>query len=356
MKYCLYVREDLALLKDDFFNRKDLNGMKSDTYMYKDLKLYLASKGIDLNTQLINKPEESDVIICLNETDHFVNYKRQKINKRIVLILTEPPVYNSIDWSKERHAFFDKIFSYDSDLLDRDASKYIHVNFPIDFDLAENVSFPDENAFTKKKLASLVAGAISITQPPEELKSLLFERYKILKWYNSNDPTALDFYSRISPVEKFKYFRGAGLLNKINTTISENIAPILFNKRIAKIYKGAIPSLNKNEVLGTYKFNFCLENSHGIKGLISEKIFDCFAGQTIPVYYGAPDIERYIPKNCFIQYTDFKSITELNMFLKKMDHKTYLQYIMNGNNFLKTAKTIFSTETFVQKLFNEIKL
>jgi hypothetical protein len=356
MKYCLFVREDLAVLKNDFFDKEDLNGMKSDTYMYKELRLFLSNAGIDLNTQYTNKPEESDVIICLNETGFFMNYKRQKVNKLIVLILTEPPVYNAIDWTTERHTCFDKVFSYDSDLLLRDPIKYIHINFPIDLNFVTASPLPKENEFNKKLLSSLVAGAISITEASPEKKSLLFERYKILKWYNKNDPSSLHFYSRTSPLNKFEYFRGASLINKINSKITSGIAKILFKNRIAKVYKGSIPSLSKNEVLSNYKFNFCLENSSGIKGLISEKIFDCFIGRTIPVYLGAPDIEQYIPKKCFILYSDFKNLNELNNFLKQMNYKTYIQYLVNADDFLDTAKDIFSTKTFIEKIYKETKL
>ena len=356
MRYCLFVREDLALLKEAFFDDEEINGMKSDTYMYKELKQFLATQKIDLNTQYINKPEEADVIICLNETNYFVTYQRRKINQLIVLILTEPPVYNAVDWTIERHVYFDKVFSYDSDLLKRNSRKYKHINFPINFNFIQNTSLPTEEEFNNKKLSSLVAGAIAITKGASEKKSLLFERYKILKWYSNNSPTSLDFYARINPRNKFEYFRGASFINKINKKITIQIASYLFEKRIAKVYRGAIPSLNKNSTLSNYKFNFCIENSHSIKGLISEKIFDCFMSKTIPIYYGAPDIEQYIPKNCFIAYTDFKNLNDLNIFLNQLNYNAYLQYLINANKFLANADQIFSTKTFVTKVYQEIKL
>ncbi|MBL7919632.1 MAG: hypothetical protein JNJ40_04915 [Bacteroidia bacterium] len=356
MKYCLFVREDLALLKEDFFNSTELNGMKSDTYMYRDLKKYLKEKGIDLNTQLINKPEDCEVVICLNETGFFVNYKRSQTNKLLTLILTEPPVYNFTDWAIERHTYFDKVFTYDSDVVKRDPLKYVHVNFPIDLNYSIINEPISEADFNNKKLSSLVAGAITITHSADSLRSLLFERYKIIKWYNKNHPDDLDFYSRLSPLNKFEHFKGASFINKISVKLTRSIAKILFGKNIAKVYKGAIASLDKNKTLASYKFNFCLENSHGIKGLISEKIFDCFIGRTIPVYYGAPDIEHYIPKKCFILYTDFSSLKDLHSHLLKMDYKTYIQYLESASEFLKTSEKIFSTKTFIDKIYNVIKL
>ena len=354
-KYCLFLREDLAALKDDFFDKEDLHGMKADTYMYKELRNFLRAKGIDLNTQHINKPEESEVIICLNETKYFQTYERNKTNRLILLILTEPPVYNFVDWSEERHAYFDKVLSYDSDLITKNPLKYKQINYPIDLGTSSQNTIPGIEEFNNKKLSSLIAGAFSITKSSPDKKSLLFERYKILKWFHKNHPDALDYFSRANPVEKFKYFRGASLLNHININLSRKIAEKLFDMRIKKVYRGAIPSLDKNLVLAQYKFNFCLENSHGIKGLISEKIFDCFMANTIPIYYGAPDIENYIPKNCFILYSDFKTLENLFVFLKQMDYTTYVHYLESASRFLETAKDVFSTTKFIENISKEIK-
>lgn len=353
-KYCLFLREDLAALKDDFFNKDDLQGMKADTYMYKELRNFLRTKGIDLNTQYINKPEESEVIICLNETEYFLSYKRNKTNRLIVLILTEPPVYNFLDWNEERHVYFDKVLSYDSDLLTKNPLKYKQINYPIDLNTNSSNTYPSETEFKSKKLSSLIAGAFSITTSSPEKKSLLFERYKILKWFHKNRPDELDYFSRANPVEKFKYFRGASLLNRINIKLSSKIAEKLFNKRIQKVYRGSIPSLDKNVVMAQYKFNFCLENSYNIKGLISEKIFDCFMAKTIPIYFGASDIENYIPKSCFVSYSDFKTMGNLYLFLKQMDYTTYLHYLESASRFLETAKDVFSTTKFIETIYKEI--
>lgn len=352
-KFCLFVRQDLADLKNDFFDNEELYGMKSDTYMYRDLRNYYKQNNIDLNTQITNLPEDCEVVICVNETEYFVNYKRSKNNRLLVLILTEPPVYNEMDWKHERHLLFDKVFTYDSDLIESDLTKYIHINYPIDIEFIIKKSYPSEKEFNLKKHACLVASAISITKPPLKHKSLLYERYKILKWYNRYRPNQLDFYSRTNPTIKFKNFRGASLINKISKTGSEKIGKLLFKYSISKVYKGAIPSLNKNSTLSNYKFNYCLENTHSIKGLISEKIFDCFLSQTIPIYLGASDIENYIPKNTYILFSDYKNISDLNHYLTKMEHSTYLQYLKNATNFLLTAHNLFSTQTFVKKIYNE---
>jgi tetratricopeptide (TPR) repeat protein len=42
---------------------------------------------------------------------------------------------------------------------------------------------------------------------------------------------------------------------------------------------------------------------------------------------GTPDIENYVPRECFIDFREFKNFRELNDFLENMDAQTYQTYI-----------------------------
>jgi hypothetical protein len=341
---------------DAFFEAEEFYGMKSDTYMYKALRDVLKREGISLGTQYKNRPEDSDVVICLNETLFFVNYKRSSKNKKLILILTEPPVYNAKDWTVERHVYFDLVLSYDKDLLHRSQNKYHFIHFPIEFQKTTTYVLPSESEFHSKKLVSMVAGAFTITKAPREYNSLLYERYKILKFYNRNYPNLLDFFSRNPPVEKFKHFRGAKIFYTLHEALPRWIGKVLYKSQISSVYRGAIPGTQKQAVLSQYKFNFCLENTHGIKGLISEKIFDCFEAGTVPIYFGAPDIKEHIPENCFIDYGLFTSLKELHVHLKEMNYKTYLCYLKNAHTFLNKGARPFSADEFVNKVCALIKV
>ncbi len=354
-KYCLFVREDLAQKKDDFFSSNELYGMKSDLYMYSDLRKCFARVGIDLNTQYINSPQESEVVLCVNETDYFATYKRTSQNKLVVLILTEPPVYNLKDWNTKRHQLFDKVFTYNSDLVSKNPIKYKFLAYPIDFNVPKNNNYISEQEFLTKKNSCMVASAFAITKGNKQHKSLLYERYKILVWYNKYAPNQLDYFSRTNPKEKFVYYRGASLLNKVSKKIGLKIADYLYSKKIAKLYRGSVPSLNKTDTLANYKFNFCLENSLGVKGYITEKIFDAFFSQTVPIYLGAEDAHHYIPKDCYINYSDFKNIADLHHFLINMNYKRYTEYQVNITHFLNsTAIDFFTVKKFISTLELEI--
>ena len=53
---------------------------------------------------------------------------------------------------------------------------------------------------------------------------------------------------------------------------------------------------------------------------------------------GPPNINKYIPKNCFININDFNSYEELYTHLIRMDESRYLIYIKNIKMFLLSSK------------------
>jgi hypothetical protein len=69
--------------------------------------------------------------------------------------------------------------------------------------------------------------------------------------------------------------------------------------------------------LSSYQFSICYE-SMGIKGFISEKLFDCLMVGTIPIYLGAPDVADRIPEGCFVDRRQFDSYADLHRFIDGM--------------------------------------
>jgi hypothetical protein len=77
---------------------------------------------------------------------------------------------------------------------------------------------------------------------------------------------------------------------------------------IKNAYKG--PCNSKLEILSKYRFSLCYENMP-MEGYVTEKIFDCLYAGTIPVYLGAPDIDRFIPSNAYVDRTQYNNLTDL---------------------------------------------
>lgn len=118
------------------------------------------------------------------------------------------------------------------------------------------------------------------------------------------------------------------------------------------LYRGRIPghplSPEKLSILEEYRFAICFENSF-IPGYITEKIFTCFAAGCVPIYLGAPNVETYIPKECFIDYRDFQNDEELYQYITTMSSETYETYIDNIRLFLDSEQAeLFSTRHFNQ--------
>ncbi len=51
-----------------------------------------------------------------------------------------------------------------------------------------------------------------------------------------------------------------------------------------------------------------------MKGYVTEKLFDCLYAGTVPVYWGAPDIETLVPPAAYVDMRKFKT------YLEMLDH------------------------------------
>lgn len=126
----------------------------------------------------------------------------------------------------------------------------------------------------------------------------------------------------------------------------QRIRPDPLLEAARRAYRGFAHS--KPEILGKYKFALCFENSI-LKGWVTEKIFDCFFAGTVPVYWGAPDIETYVPKECFVDRRDYAGYSELKSYLKSLTDKDVLTYKENARDYLNSPQfRPFTKDAFVE--------
>ncbi|MBZ0302424.1 MAG: hypothetical protein K8J31_21940 [Anaerolineae bacterium] len=127
--------------------------------------------------------------------------------------------------------------------------------------------------------------------------------------------------------------------------------PLLVAAR--RVYKGMIPS--KAETLGQYTFAICFENMI-INGWITEKIFDCFFAGTVPIYWGAPNIQEMIPKDCFIDMRDFSGYAQLRDYLKALSSDAIQEYRENARDYLRSPQfQLFSKKTFAEHFLRAVE-
>jgi len=120
-------------------------------------------------------------------------------------------------------------------------------------------------------------------------------------------------------------------------------------------YGGAVE--DKIRTISQYRFNFCYENIKEIEGYVTEKIFDSFTAGCIPIYWGASNIDTYVPRECFIDRRDFDSLEDLYLFLKGMTEHEYDRYIARIRIFLGSEEAkVFRREYFNDLLLREVLL
>lgn len=100
---------------------------------------------------------------------------------------------------------------------------------------------------------------------------------------------------------------------------------------------GGRPVDNKMEFISRYKFNMAFENS-SYPGYTTEKIVDALVADTIPIYWGNPEISEEFNTNRFVCYHAFGSETELLKRIIELDRNddAYLAvmrqpWFRNGN-------------------------
>jgi hypothetical protein len=104
---------------------------------------------------------------------------------------------------------------------------------------------------------------------------------------------------------------------------------------------------NKEEGLMDYMFSVAIENA-SYATYFTEKIQDCFATGTIPVYYGAPDIGKFFnPKGIITLNDDF----DIGLLTPEM----YYDRLDAVKENLEIVKSFVINEDYIYKIYLEVK-
>jgi hypothetical protein len=277
-----------------------------DTLQENNIHLHTSNlKNVDLASDTVSH------VVVWNKP-HFVKRKNRGLKiprKKALLFAWEPPTVQRKLYSPRYLALFKRIYTWDDDLVDN--KRYFKFYYPVLGPMIEDI-----RPFEEKKLLTFMFSDKSSKHP----KALYAEREKLIQFFEEKPAGEFEFYGRDWKNKNYKNYKGA--------------------------------SSNKIETLKHYRFVVCYENMRDIKGYITEKIFEAFAAGTVPIYWGASNVQDYIPKTCFIDRRDFKDNGELYTYLKSIDAKTYQSYIDNIRQFLESDQA----QLFSQKMFQTIFL
>ena len=105
----------------------------------------------------------------------------------------------------------------------------------------------------------------------------------------------------------------------------------------------------KLEALGPFKFSVVIENEKS-QHWFTEKLCDCFATGTVPIYWGAPTIGQFFDERGIIQ---FNTVQELGNILNNLTPEDYDSRIdAIKNNLAKNEEHAFLPDNYI---FQEIK-
>ncbi|MFC1551707.1 glycosyltransferase family 10 domain-containing protein [Candidatus Latescibacterota bacterium] len=305
------------------------------SYPFVYLAKHAKSKNIILST-IDTEPIGSYKTIFFIEYPTLKNkYFRQLINTStdLKLIIYESEVIKQDNWNVNNHKYFSRIFTWNDTLVDN--KKYLKTNFSckvptdLDFDIRK-----------KTKLCTMIAGHKFKDHPLE----LYTERVNVIRWFERYHPEDFDLFG----IGWDRYYY-KGIFSRLNRI---KMLPSLFYSKYPS-YMGSVKS--KREIMQKYKFAICYENARDIIGYITEKIFDCFFAGCVPVYWGAPNVSDFIPKNTYIDRNNFNSNEDMYNYLKYIPPKEYLDYLDAIKNFIQSDKIYpFSAECFAETIVNEI--
>jgi len=239
--------------------------------------------------------------------DQCLNLKKKK-NTVLILFMQEPRFVMPENYDRNILEYFDAVITMDDNLVDNKKFFKYHFSEP---GKVENTYL---KGFNGKKLLTLIDGNKASLIPGE----LYSKRREAIAYFENNHPDCFDFYGY--------GWQGCGYKN----------------------YKGPAPG--KMEVLSRYKFCICFENG-ALNGYISEKIFDCFFSECVPIYLGAPNITDYIPGDTFIDMRRFGDYEEMYQFINSISEEEYNRYLSSIKDFLDSDKfAVFSHAGFAKNM------
>lgn len=209
-------------------------------------------------------------------TDKMLRFVNQVDTDVKVAILQEPKsfmpwIYRDV---VEFEKYYDLIFTYDKDLLNR-GEKYVFM--PAD------VSTLDEKNYKIHDKTKLV--------------SMIYSDKKQLPGH------------------------------KLRFVVAEKLIPrIKFNEKIDFYGSGTGVYLkDKSEACNPYMFQIAIENSK-VENYYADKILDCFVTGCIPIYWGCPNIGDFFDQRGILQFDTAKELKDILNSLSKEKYKSMLEY------------------------------
>jgi hypothetical protein len=265
------------------------------------------------NTNLIlTEFDDYDYLLIINGFNNKIYTTRNK-----VFGLLQEPIGN-INYDRNLHFYCSKIFCQSSKMFNcykGIVEKPVHM-FYSHHTVCNSEYFTTFNSFENRKKLCMFVSAISAPNNSKWESHNYEKRHSLVKKMLNSD---LDFDL---------YGRGWNIADQR--------------------YKGE-PN-NKHEILRNYEYSIAIENccEHNYA---SEKIFDCFINNTVPIYYGCTNIDKLYENGSYetINIDKIDVIQQIKDIIKKPNTE-YKQCLLKSKNKYFNDYNVFN---LIEKHINE---
>ncbi len=295
------------------------------------LRENLLSHGIELNTPDVNTGQTV-------AAELHINVQRRPPAAPACVYLYEHELIRPRNADRAALLRYQKILGWGVPLSDLPAERQIYLPYPNRLEQPAKVP-----TFAERTLGCvLVAGNKAITRA--DPRALQDRRLDLICAFEKTAPQFFQLYGRgweFPPASSGHFGRLCSSLRK--RWLRPPATPVFPS------WRG--PASDKDALLRDSRFCLCYENAADIPSYITEKIFDALRNGAVPVYWGAPDIARHIPADCYVHAREFSSAEEIVAHLLHMDATTHARHQHAIANWLRSpAAQEFSEAHFVKKI------
>ncbi len=319
--------------KNSMFSADDGIHRFNPTYTPRLLRQGFLDAGIELNTTDMNQGRKIAFDLFF-EGREFIEDGIPKY-----LIALENPNINKLNANREYCKRFNKVFAWDARL--HDLPNVVKIMVP------NQLTFEPFPSFAQRDIFSCLINANKAFRKPLPT-DLYLERIKTIRWYERRAPEHFHLYGMgwEKPSPAFD------LWGKIKRSTA-SLRVKMHGYKPFPSFRGTVSA--KSEVMRRSKFSYCYENTIGPDNYITEKIFDGFLSGSVPVYWGAENVQEYIPENCFIDRRKFIDTAAVHHFLSSISADNYAEYQLNIAQFLQgDSARKFSSEYFVSVIVEHV--
>ena len=249
------------------------------------LKDFFKKKGWECHTHDLLNSNQTDIYLYINIKKRQIPKLLLRSRKKKILLVYEPKMLRPLNHSFLIRKLFNNVIGWSEK-----NSNFIGPGTYVDKKLIETKKIVNSK---RNKKAVFICSNKNSTQK-NELYSL---RRKIISFFAERNDNFLELY-------------GFGWQEDFKTLNLKNI------------YKGEIKS--KNPTMIKYDFAFAIENEYSNEDYFTEKILDAMICGCIPIYFGCNNIDKYIPKDLYIDLSKFENLISLKKYLLKLTEEEIL--------------------------------